>query len=1669
MSEPGAQDVFGGNGVAIIGMACRFPGASNFQEYWEQLRAGKNCTTTLTEEALKASGVSAREYNDPNYVRVAGIVDGEDLFDANFFNISPREARAMDPQHRIFLEMAWEALEHAGYAGGSGAGLVGVYAGTSFNSYLLSHVLRQTNARMVGDDFQTLMGNEQDYLTTRASYKLDLRGPSVTVQTACSTSLVAVHMACESLLGGECDLALAGGVAINIPQRVGFHYSREAIFSADGHCRAFDAEAAGTVPGSGAGIVVLRRLDQALARRDHIHAIIRGSAVNNDGSSKVGYTTPSVEGQRDVVLEALASAEIDPATISYIEAHGTATLLGDPIEVQALTEAFRRHTQATGFCGIGSVKTNIGHLNTASGIAGLLKVVAALKHRELPPSLHYRTPNTKIEFEQTPFHVVSQLQGWQATSLPRRAGVSSFGIGGTNAHVVVEEAPTVDAEPTSLRHHAIVLSAKSAAALDEATRRLAQFCSDSPDASVADVAYTLQRGRVPMRFRRAFLSDTTQNIAGLLKDPATRIVSGEAVGHAAAVRLFFPGEAALSGKAVRELIDGEPLFADALGRCVEWGTRNVVDARLPAENEVCDSPWLAVAIQYSLAHLLAGWGVCPQAVSGIGSGLLAAAIVAKVMPLESGLSIAAHGRDIAEHACADPAAPIYDPSADRWLAKEDLLAAATGSAARILAGSVFPAERGTDLVIEVGPQGGETSDRCAILPSAETQIPADRFVLNTLLGLWVRGASIELSNSYAKESRRRIPLPSYPFERVSYWWEAPDARREIVARGPDEIFWIPSWKQEAALLPAPALNVPAIWLVVTDDQGIFERIERALCDTGSTVVRVGTGQRFERHDALHYAVRLCSADDYRRLWDSLAEQSRVPDFVVHLMNWGDHAVAVEDPEAAVDRTFHGLRAMARSLDGRVQRPKRIAVISYSAVQIAGEGTADPMKALLRGACSALRDDVGLDCVQLDFSKPAPDSLQEKWIINQILLEVRSKQAAPLIAWRGATRWVQTAEPVHLTRPSGVPSKLKANGTYVVTGGLGGIGLAVARYLARTIRARMVLVGRRGIEQLRSGAAVLDEITSLGGEIEVVQADVSNPGELRVAFETAERRFGAVHGVFHAAGRSGSGHVRESTDADARDVLAAKVTGTLALAKLAEEYGLDFLLLFSSTVSLTGAPHQSDYCAANAFLDAFAQSQAFLAPGRVISVNWDRWRNVGMADPAGNTQATTIGPEDWRLNEHRVAGARTFPGAGYLDLVVQSFRRQYPDLAIAIRQVSFTQLLKVDEGMGAELRTTIRDVSAGEHHFRLASAGGTRTHVAGVISTFAAMPQTRQIGVIQKRCTARTITLDPNQTPAATDEKYQIGPRWRSLRSVWAGEDEALAELHLPDQFHDDLPAHLLHPALLDVATSFYTYDQGDVYYVPTFFREMIVHQRLPSQIYVHAKRQPDIPLSGGLSLDIAIMDLDGRVLVEVGGFSFSGVSLADGPALGQDLSGEDAGSRGISQEEGIECLARLLHHPTPPQLIVTPADLTQIVAVKEKSVVSAPSTQHPRPDLPIAYLAPRNDTERSIAQVFMALLGLQRIGINDDFLELGADSTIFMEAVLKLYEAAAMVITPEQFYEYSTVAKLAQSPMAQQRPNHSAVSGAASDGDKRSVPSQARMDLDPHPEELAQLRKLFGN
>jgi len=647
------------DGIAVVGMSLRFPGADSVGEYWQNLISGTESIRVFTDAELRDAGVPESRLSDPAYVKARGLISNPEAFDAAFFGYSVRDAELMDPQHRVFLETCWNALESSGYAPSRVQGNIGVWAGMSTgmenNTYLLSNLHGNPAANAPEDVLPMMLGNENDYLTTRVSYKLDLRGPSVNVQTACSTSLVAITQAYQALLTYGCDMALAGGVSISYPQKDGYDYQEGGIGSPDGHCRPFDADAAGTVFSNGVGVVVLKRLADALADGDTIWAVVRGAAMNNDGGAKMSFAAPSVDGQANVIATAQALADVSPDSITYVECHGTATPIGDPIEVTALTRAFRMGTARKGFCALGSVKSNFGHCDSAAGVAGFIKTVLALRHRQLPPTLHFRRPNPELDLENSPFFVSDSLRAWDGSAGPRRAGVSAFGIGGTNAHVILEEAPAQAAvDAADAGHQILLLSTKTQPAHDDAVSRLADHLAQAPETHLSDVAFTLQEGRERFRFRQAVVADSVADAVSVLRGgDRKRVIKGRALASGGRVAMMYSGGGTQYVGMGADLYRENPVVREWIDRgLAAYRRRTGIDlgaiwfasgdgveaARQAFERPSLQLPAIFI-LQVALTRLWAHWGVVPDALIGHSMGENTAACVAGVMSFEDALGL----------------------------------------------------------------------------------------------------------------------------------------------------------------------------------------------------------------------------------------------------------------------------------------------------------------------------------------------------------------------------------------------------------------------------------------------------------------------------------------------------------------------------------------------------------------------------------------------------------------------------------------------------------------------------------------------------------------------------------------------------------------------------------------------------------------------------------------------------------------------------------------------------------------------------------------------------------------------------------------------------------------------------------------------------------------------
>jgi acyl transferase domain-containing protein/acyl carrier protein len=1358
--------------IAVIGMAGRFPGAKNLEQFWQNLCDGVEAIKFFTDEELLAKGADAGLLDDPNYVKAEAVLDDIEMFDASFFGFTPREASLIDPQHRLFLEHAWEALEDAGYAAGEHSWRTGVYAGESINSYLLSNLYPNRELMESVGGFQVVINNDRDYLATHVAYKLNLTGPALSVQTACSTSLVAVHLACQSLLNRECEMALAGGVSVGVPHGQGAFHQAGGIISPDGHCRAFDARAQGTVKGNGVGIVVLKRLGDALRDGDTIHAIIKGTAINNDGSLKVGFTAPSIEGQASVIEEALALAEVEPETVTYVETHGTGTSLGDPIEVAALTQAFRTQTGAKSYCAIGSVKTNIGHTDAAAGVAGLIKTVLALKHKQLPPSLNFTQPNPNIDFADSPFFVNTKLTEWPTHGTPRRAGVSAFGIGGTNAHVLLEEAPAVETRSGSSRpFQLLTLSTKTATALEAARVNLAGYLKRHAGINLADVAFTLQTGRRSFAHRLALVCRDAAEAAAALEAGDARQLHSDVreSSQTRPVVFMFTGQGAQYVQMARELYDTEVTFREDVDRCCEILKPHLqLDLRAvlypPAERAdeageqlkqtQLTQPALFV-IEYALAQLWMRWGVRPAALIGHSIGEYAAACLAGVFTLEDALKVvvergrlmqhAPHGAMLAVPLSEEELLPLLNgelslaavnaPSLcvvsgeveaveglERGLVEkglscrrlhtshalhsammEPLLATFAAKLKEVktgtpkipivstLTGTWMTAEEACDagywarqlrqtvrfadglgevlkepeaVLLEIGPgqtlsalakQQGARAEARVVLSSLRH--PRDSqsdvaYMLHTLARLWTAGVEIDWTALHARESeRRRIPLPAYPFERRRYWIDPPDSSRSDTRQTdalkrrhePADYLYAPSWKRTFAPVlkgKDDAATEKSCWVVFADPCGVGAQVVRRLESEGRFVINVMASEQFDKLGERVFALNPHHRGNYESLMKEIRALDRVPARIVHL--WG------VTPDAATPsnfdwytetqgRGFYSLIYLAQALgEHGLTDEVQIEVVTNHMQEVTGDESLLPEKATVLGPCKVIPQEyASIKCRVVDIVLPAPGSMAEERLAENLIAEFAATPSETVVAYRGRHRWLQTFEPVRVDDAvveEQLPPRLRERGVYLLTG-LSDIDLALARYLAEAAHARLILLGDDAFpersawdvwlashtEQDATSRRVreVQALEEAGAEVLVLKADFTSREAVEAIIAQARARFGEINGVVHSASVTSGGMIQLKTKEMVAPVFAPKVSGTRALQAALEGSALDFFVLFSTSLALTGVFGQVDYCAANAFLDAFAHANTLRGGTFTVSIDWhvpqwETWQEASLA-------------------------------------------------------------------------------------------------------------------------------------------------------------------------------------------------------------------------------------------------------------------------------------------------------------------------------------------------------------------------------------------------------------------------------------------------------------------------
>lgn len=1345
--------------IAVIGMACKVPGADNYEYFWELIVQKKETIQFFNEEELHQSGISSELYQRNDYVPARGVLSDVDKFDTGFFGFTPAEARIMDPQHRVFLEQSWSALEDSGYCTDHFLGKIGVFAGMNDSTYLSHHLLHNTQIQKDYDQQQLLLATSTHYLSTKVAYALGLTGPSVTVNTACSTGLVSIVMACNSLRNNDCDMALAGAVTIVTPQKSGYLYQDLGILSPDGHCRVFDEKSQGTVLSNGCGVVVLKRLSDALKDNDRIVGVIKGWALNNDGASKVGFTAPSIDGQISCAKAALLRSQVAPTEVEYIEAHGTGTLLGDPIEIASLSKAYAYDThQKAQYCALGSVKANIGHTDSASGAIGFIKTILALHHKTLPPQINYLERNPNIDFIHSPFYVNCEPSSWETAYKKRTAAVHSLGFGGTNAHMIIQEAPYIKTT-ASKSANVFLVSAKTEQSLYTMLRSLHEYIvnllkSASADVDLADSVYTLQFGRKPFRWRVAIAYQSFEHLIKVLATPDQfkKHMANHNGKKLKRVIFGFTGQGSQYAGMASDIYQEHPYFKQIVDECciqlrpdMDIDLRDILFPKTIEDTEVANKqlrktqytqPALFV-IEYALAKFLMSLGVTPDAMVGHSIGEYVAATLSGALSLEDGLKLVVTRANLM--ASTEPgsmlAVPISAKDIKPYLSQRVELVVDNAPNLIVVAGAndeIIQFEKDTqhllkekglscttlntshafhsqlmdpildefyqlssqrsisnftipyvsnltgnwishddlskkrywvehlrktvlfskcvetlnltkeDVFIEIGPgrvltsliQQHNLTSSPLLLQSLESHNETNQnsyaYFLSILEKLWLNHISIDWAHLYTNEIRQRRALPTYAFEKQSYWVEPTilvDTGSRYLQHKTSDLLYKPFWGQDKKLA-MPVLVKENLaehcLIIISDDKEKIDLLFKHAPERMDVYI-ISSGEKFE-YWGQQFVINPINKDHYTQCFKSMQKKYNTY-LVVH--TWFVDDYSNMDARDLLPKGPYCLLYLTQAFN-EVYMGKYLTTLVLTTQVQSVMGTEDilPTKAAILGSCKVIpqeQNNVAFKLIDLD--------IRSDWtpvLINSLyweLVHTTSDDFKKEIAYRGQYRWVKQLKPCDREIENFKYNRLKKNGVYIITGGLGGIGLALAEHLSKHYGANLVLLSRREFipesewqaHTENKDSEHYDKIKRLlnikkyASSLAIESVAVENFQELKLVIKTIKQRFSLISGVIHAAGVAGGGVAQLKTIETYESVLKPKLAGTNNLMQCLKDEPLDIMVLISSITAITGFPGQIDYCSANCVLDAYAaKNNTFNNPVFCVAMNWLAWREIGMA-------------------------------------------------------------------------------------------------------------------------------------------------------------------------------------------------------------------------------------------------------------------------------------------------------------------------------------------------------------------------------------------------------------------------------------------------------------------------
>ncbi|MBA4260157.1 MAG: non-ribosomal peptide synthetase/polyketide synthase [Legionella sp.] len=1323
--------------IAIVGMSCRFPKSRSLDEYWDNLCQGIDCLNHMPP----------LEKEDEYYVPVRGTLDNIDLFDASFFGFNPSDASITDPQHRLFLECAWEALEHAGIAPEKmSERTISVFAGMTDSSYLHENLLKNSWFLKEHDSFAQRIATSMSMLSTQISYRLNLKGRSVNVNTACSTGLITVDHACQELLLGTSDIAIAGSSSITLPQEHGYIYQQGGILSPDGVCRPFSDKANGTVFSNGVGVVILKRLDDALADNDTVYAVIKARAVNNDGRDKLGFTAPSINGQKACIQDALIQAGISPDEVGLIEAHGTATALGDVIELNALSSTYTKFTDKKQFCALGSVKANIGHTDATAGIASLIKTALCLYHKKIPPLIHFQAPNPELGLHDTPFYVNTNLLDWENNEQIRYAGVSAFGIGGTNVHMILSEPPH-KTEPSIkvTQEELILLSAKNESAFKDASQALSSHIEKHPEQAITDIAYTLQTGREDFACRGFAVGDKRESIIDELKKIPSFFYDEDL--HYELVFLFSGQGTQYPGMAMG-LLESIPLFKQyvTLGSkiaetYIHCSLLSILqEPKSPLLKETRYAQPALFIIEYALAKVLMDCGVQPEVLIGHSLGEYVAACIAGVFTFEDGLALVCErgmlmqqtskggmilletteeelynylkdfNLDLALHNTThhyvvsgdktnilalenhlnlltkpyrklpiqhafhsqlmssieesflelfsnitlnEPQIPIVSNLTGNWLTAEEAMSKEywyrhMRETVRFCESIQLILHDKHPLFIEIGPGQGlcqfvteisQNKKHCVFtLPNHQKKTSDTYQILHAIGTLWTRGVSIQVDKINPSTNKKRLALPTYPFQKQRYWIEN-NKGQQISSLDNKPCFYKNAWSYYPLENSDPS-NLSAFdFIIFKDKQNVSQELVNVLHSYHIDLIIVEASNYYQEITPSHYHIDPENAEHYQRLFLSLKSKIQHP-VIYHCFSL-DKTDSQEISQTSIDEhlnySFYSVLYLTQALVKQFDSTCLIhlSVITTETQYVTGIESLSPVNASLTGAVRTISlEHKNICCELLDCSR----SFLSQSIALDIIyssIQPNKEHFNPIKAYRNELKWMPEYIPSHLTQKT--KKLLKNNGIYLLTGGLGGIALSLCFKIMTEIKSpTFILCSRTSLpeevqwEKLAQDESYIhkDKIKQLielkkqGATLVIYSVNIGQINEVRQLSLFCALKFGQINGIIHAAGIPGGGIIQLKNKEKAHSVLLPKIYGAYFLAQAFHQNTLDFVLLMSSIASITGEPGQIDYCAANSSLDAFVHTSLFNT-SNILCINWNTWEKIGMSINANSQNSLDL--------------------------------------------------------------------------------------------------------------------------------------------------------------------------------------------------------------------------------------------------------------------------------------------------------------------------------------------------------------------------------------------------------------------------------------------------------------